>query len=110
MTQSTRDIVAIGGSAGGLEALEALLLHLPADLPAAVLVVLHRPPERTSFLPGILARLTRMRVVVPKEGQKLEHATCYLGDPALHLMIGPGPTFHMLPDSFYRVHSVDALF
>jgi two-component system chemotaxis response regulator CheB len=105
-----RDIVAIGGSAGGLEAIEALLMRLPPDLPAAVLIVLHRPPERVSFLPEILARLTCMRVVVAHEGEQLEYGTCYVGDPSCHLMVGPGPTFHLLPDSFYRAHNVDALF
>jgi len=72
--------------------------------------VLHRPPERASFLPQILARLTRMRVVVARQGQRLEHATCYLGEPNGHLTIGPGPTFDLLPDGFYRAHNVDALF
>ena len=104
------DIVAIGASAGGLEAIEALLMRLPPDLPAAVLVVLHRPPERTSFLPGILTRLIRMRVVIAHHGYRLEHAPCYLGEPDTHLTVGPGATVQLLPDSFYRVHNIDALF
>jgi chemotaxis response regulator CheB len=75
-----------------------------------VLVVLHRPTERTSFLPGILARLTGMRIVVAQEGESLEHGACYLGEPDSHLLIGPGPRFHLLPDHFYRAHNIDALF
>ena len=109
-SENGQDIVAIGGSAGGLEALEALLMRLPADLPAAVLVVLHRPAERTSFLPEILARLTRMPVVVAHDGQRLERATCYLGEPDRHLMIGSDQMIYLLPDGFYRAHNVDALF
>jgi two-component system, chemotaxis family, protein-glutamate methylesterase/glutaminase len=51
------DIIAIGASAGGLEATEALLMRLPPSLPAAILVVLHTPPERVNYLPDIFKRL-----------------------------------------------------
>jgi two-component system chemotaxis response regulator CheB len=49
-----RDIIVIGASAGGVEALQRLVRALPADLPAAVLIVLHRPPDHGSLLPQIL--------------------------------------------------------
>jgi len=105
-----RDIIAVGGSAGALEALEALLTRLPAELPATVLVVLHRPTERASFLAEILRRRTRIRVTVAHDGERLEHGTCYLGEPESHLTIGPGPIVRLLADSFYRAHNIDALF
>jgi two-component system chemotaxis response regulator CheB len=57
---SLPDIVAIGASAGGLEALEKLLLQLPPELRAAIVVVLHRPAERISYLREILARRVKM--------------------------------------------------
>jgi two-component system, chemotaxis family, protein-glutamate methylesterase/glutaminase len=106
----SRDIVAIGGSAGALDALEQLLMRFPSDLPAAVLLVLHRPVQHNSFLREILARATRMPIAIAHEGQRLEHGICYLGTPDRHLMVGPGPTFHLLPDGFYRAHNIDALF
>jgi two-component system, chemotaxis family, protein-glutamate methylesterase/glutaminase len=65
---SLPDIVAIGASAGGLEALEELLLQLPPELPAAIVVVLHRPVERTSYLAEILSRLIKIPVVIPRRG------------------------------------------
>src|SRR5205807_1198979 len=51
-----RDIILVGASAGGVEALKALVRGLPADLPAAVFVVLHVSPDSRSLLPEILAR------------------------------------------------------
>jgi hypothetical protein len=49
------DIVAIGASSGGIEALQSLLKEL-ADVSAIVLVVLHRPANRVSYLRDILLR------------------------------------------------------
>jgi len=45
------DIIAIGASAGGVEALQAIVRPLPRDLPAALFVVLHIAPDGTSMLP-----------------------------------------------------------
>jgi two-component system chemotaxis response regulator CheB len=50
------DIVVVGASAGGVEALGRLARGLPEDLPAALFVVLHMPPSTSSALPSILDR------------------------------------------------------
>src|SRR5438067_1593663 len=104
------DIIAIGASAGGLTAISRLLAQLPADLPASVLVVLHRPHEQTSSLREILTRKTRLRVVLAREDEALEHGTCYIGEPRRHLTLGPDSRLHLLVDGFYRGHCIDALF
>ncbi len=56
-------VVGIGASAGGLEALRAFFQHLPNDLGAAYVVIVHLAPDRDSELPAILARETAMTVV-----------------------------------------------
>jgi two-component system, chemotaxis family, protein-glutamate methylesterase/glutaminase len=104
------DIVAIGASAGGVEAIRQLLERLPGDLPASVLVVLHRSIERISSLQQVLACKSKLHVVVPHQGEPLRHGICYVGEPDKHLTIGPHSHLNLLPDHFYRTHNIDALF
>jgi len=82
-----RDVVVIGASAGGLPHISTLLELLPADLPAIVLVVLHRPGDQVSHLRDVLARKSRMQVVEAAQGEELLVGVCYLGQPAEHLGI-----------------------
>ena len=55
------DVIVIGASAGGVEALITLVGSLPARLPAAIFLVLHIPAQSPSLLPDIVARYTRCR-------------------------------------------------
>ena len=73
------DIVAIGASSGEIEALQSLLAAI-SDLDAIVLVVLHRPANRTSFLREILMRELRMPVVIARHGELLHHGVCYIAE------------------------------
>lgn len=104
------DIVAIGASADGVTVISELLEQLPHNLAAAVLVVLHRPIERVSHLHHILARRLKVPVLVPEEGQRLKKGCCFLSEPQQHLTISPSLRIHLLPNSFYRSHNIDALF
>ena len=104
------DIIAIGASAGGIEPIRDLLRQLPRDLPAAILIVVHRPLGYVSQLAQVLARKDHLRIVIPKEGQVIERGVCFLGMPDEHLTIGPSLRAHLVPDGFYRGHNIDALF
>lgn len=110
MTKPTPYIIAIGGSAGGINALIDLLALLPANLPAIVLVTVHRRVYAESRLKEVLARHAHMRVAIPEDGELLKAGTCYIGHPSSHLMIGPGLRARFIADGFYRAHNIDALF
>jgi chemotaxis response regulator CheB len=104
-----RDIVAVGASSGGVGALGALLAALP-DLDAIVLIVLHRPANRASYLREILARKCAMPVEVAKHGALLRHGVCYIGEPSQHLTVRPDLHASLLPDHRYTTRNVDPLF
>lgn len=82
-----RDVVAIGGSAGGVEVLKRLVQDLPADLPATVLVALHLPATARSLLADLLARRTALKVVEAADGMPLEHGVIAVARPDHHLLV-----------------------
>jgi two-component system, chemotaxis family, protein-glutamate methylesterase/glutaminase len=84
------DIVVVGASAGGVEALVGLAASLPADLPAAVFVVLHVPSTGASALPGILSRHGQLPASHVKDGEPIEHGRIYVAPPDHHLLVRTG--------------------
>jgi len=84
------DIVVVGASAGGVEALTRLVADLPPDLPAAVFVVLHVPSYGTSVLPDILSRRGPLPACHPHDGQAIERGHIYIAPPDHHLVLQEG--------------------
>jgi two-component system, chemotaxis family, protein-glutamate methylesterase/glutaminase len=85
-----RDIVVVGASAGGVEALADLAGSLPADIPAAVFVVLHLPATGTSALPDILGRHGPLPASHIKDGEPIEHGRIYVAPPDHHALLRSG--------------------
>jgi two-component system, chemotaxis family, protein-glutamate methylesterase/glutaminase len=82
--------IAIGASAGGIEALTTLVRGLPADFPAAVLVVLHLAPAGTSVLPQILARAGLLPAETAVDGTPIAGGHIYVAPPDCHLTVEDG--------------------
>src|SRR4051812_17246896 len=82
-----QDIIVIGASAGGIEALKTLVAGLPRNLAAAVFVVQHIPPWRTSELPEILSRAGNLPALHPQEGEQIETGRIYIAPPDRHLLV-----------------------
>lgn len=78
----------VGASAGGVEALRQFVAALPADLPAAVCVVLHIPASAPSALAGILDRAGPLPAVPAVQGDKLRAGVVVVAGPDHHLLVG----------------------
>lgn len=87
MTNHARDIIVIGASAGGVEAVCTVLSSLPRALPAAIFVVVHIPAWRESLLPAIVSRCSHIPAVHPASGDPIERGRIYVAPPDHHLVI-----------------------
>ncbi|MEU5884768.1 chemotaxis protein CheB [Spirillospora sp. NPDC047279] len=86
-----RDVVVIGASAGGVEALTGLLATLPADLAAAVLIVTHVPANSPGRLARVLTRSGPLPAVMAADRQRLRAGRILVPRPDHHLLIGSDP-------------------
>ncbi|MBU8820486.1 chemotaxis protein CheB [Mycolicibacterium goodii] len=84
---SKHGVVAVGASAGGVEALTRLTANLSRDLSYAILVVLHMPANAPSVLARILDRAGPLPAVTAVDGALLEPGTIYVARPGRHLMV-----------------------
>jgi two-component system, chemotaxis family, protein-glutamate methylesterase/glutaminase len=80
-------VVAVGASAGGVEALCNLVSGLPRGLPATVLVVLHVSPSSPSVLPSILGRCGLLPASHAADGEILQAGRIYVAPPDHHLLV-----------------------
>lgn len=85
-----RDVIVVGASAGGVEALRELAAGLPPDFPGTVLVVLHLPPTGSSALPQILDRAGPLTVKQAEDGDRLEPGRILVAAPNKHLIVYDG--------------------
>ncbi len=85
----TKDIIVVGASVGGIDALRAIVGELPTDLPAAVFVVLHSAPEAPGVLADILDRAGALPAAFANDGEHLQPGRIYVAPPDRHLIIEP---------------------
>jgi two-component system chemotaxis response regulator CheB len=90
MANPHRDIVAIGASAGGVEALQNLTSKLPASFPAAVLITMHLSEDFASAFDKILTRSGPLPAHFARDGEKLETGQIFLAPAHSHLLLKTG--------------------
>lgn len=84
----SRNIIVIGTSAGGLEALDNLLGQLPADLPASIFIVQHMAPGGGGqALLNRLSKYEHFQAKLAEDGEQFRPARVYLAPPDYHLLL-----------------------
>ena len=81
------EIVALAASAGGLKALTDVLAALPANFPAALVVVQHLDPRHRSLMAEILGKRTALSVREAREGDALQTGLAFIAPPNRHLLV-----------------------
>jgi two-component system chemotaxis response regulator CheB len=73
-----RDIVVIGASRGGVEALKGIVAALPPSLQSALFIVLHISPTHASLLPDVLSRAGPLPAEHGRDGTRIERGRIYV--------------------------------
>lgn len=84
---SGHDIVVIGTSAGGVEALQQIFKRIPPDTPASFFVVMHVPPHVPSFLSEVLFRSGRLPAIAVHGPMTFKHGRIYVAPADHHLIL-----------------------
>jgi two-component system chemotaxis response regulator CheB len=104
--------VVIGASAGGVEALAAILPTLPPDYPLPVLVVVHLPADRPSVITEIFQAKCRLDVREAEDKEPIQPATVYFAPPDYHLLVESDRRLSLSSEEpvLYSRPSIDVLF
>jgi two-component system chemotaxis response regulator CheB len=107
-----RNIIVIGGSEGSITVIERILRDLPADLSAAVLIVIHTGPSSPMLMATILGRSASMPVAYARQGEVVREGRIYLAPPNRHLEIMAPGLLHLSdgPKVRFARPAVDRLF
>lgn len=89
-TMTVRDIIVIGASAGGFEALQTIVAGLRPDLRASVFITLHQSPRAEGVLPATLNRAGPMPAAHAEDGAPIEMGRIYVAPPDYHLVVHNG--------------------
>ncbi len=105
------EIIVVGASAGGVDAVPRLIASLPANLPASVFVVLHIPAVGPDLMAAIVGRNAKLEVGNAIEGETIKRGHVYLAPPDRHLQIEVGRVrLNRGPRENRHRPSIDALF
>ena len=89
LTGPPRDIVVIGASRGGVEALRGIVAALPPNLQSTLLIVLHISPTHASLFPAVLSRAGPLPAEHGRNGIRIERGRIYVAPPDHHMTVGP---------------------
>ena len=106
------EFLAIGSSAGGIEALKTILPRLPADYPLSIGIVQHIGADSPQILAKFFSELCAMKVKEAEDKEPLCPGTIYFAPAGYHLLVSKEQTFHLSVDEpvHFARPSIDVLF
>jgi two-component system, chemotaxis family, protein-glutamate methylesterase/glutaminase len=87
---SKRNIIVIGASAGGSEAITELCSYLPPDIPASVFIAWHLGKESSGYLPNIISKKSSLPAKNAEDGEEFKKGNIYVAPPDKHLLLIDG--------------------
>lgn len=111
MSSASVEAIAIGASAGAIQALSRILPALPAHYPIPVLVVVHVPPDRSDIAPLFRAKC-RVAVKEAEDKEPILGGSVYFGPSDYHMLVEADRTVSLSADEpvLYSRPSIDVLF
>jgi two-component system chemotaxis response regulator CheB len=112
MTEAPIKAIAIGASAGAVQALLRILPSLPADFPLPVLIVVHVPPDRGNVLLPLFQTKCRVPVKEAEDKESLRGGVVYFAPSDYHLLVEADFTLSLSSDETvnHSRPSIDVLF
>lgn len=112
MTGAQLKAVAVGASAGAVQALLRILPLLPADYPLPVIIVVHVPPDRANALVGLFQTKCQIRVKEAEDKEPSEPGTVYFAPSDYHLLVEADGSLSLSSDELvnHSRPSIDVLF
>lgn len=114
MANKVIQLLVMGGSAGALDALPKILSHLSSEqaVPAAIVVVIHLAPGRTTGLAGVLGTTTTVPVKEAEDKEPLRPGAIYVAPPDYHLLVERDGHLALSGDApvHYSRPAIDVLF
>lgn len=106
------ELIVIGGSAGALEALLALLPALSDEVIAPIAIAIHLGPNQRNLVPDLLRNVTKRTVVEAEDKAQLEPRFVYVAPPNYHLLIERTRSLALSVDDVVNFSrpSIDVLF
>lgn len=104
--------IAIGASAGAVDALMRVLPAIPQTFRDPILVVVHIPPDKENLLPGLFAQRCHLEVKEAEDKEPVRNGTIYFAPADYHLLVGPDFHFELSSEEpvLFSRPAIDVLF
>jgi len=106
------ELIAIGASAGGIQAVQKILLNLNSDFQTPLVVVQHLPPTSRSQIELSFSKFTNLKTVEIEDKMPIENHTVYFAPPGYHLLVERENCFALSVDEpvHFSRPSIDVFF